>query len=123
MARNGHDVPVIYFGTGTAGLLPLLSDCGATVVGVDWRIDLMDAWDMIGHDLAVQGNLDPHLLLAPHERLKPQAIRLLDAVNGRAGHIFNIGHGIIKETPVEHVAALVDLVHSYSQNRQSTDKA
>lgn len=106
--------PVIYFGTGTAGLLPLMREAGSDVLGVDWRIDLQDAWARIGHDLPVQGNLDPVTLFAPPDEIRRQAKRILDRVAGRPGHIFNLGHGILPETPVDHVIALVDAVHEMS---------
>jgi uroporphyrinogen decarboxylase len=85
------------------------------VIGLDWRIDLADGWAKVGHEVAVQGNLDPLVLLAPIPEIKKQAARILDSVKGRPGHIFNLGHGILKQTPVEHVAALVDFVHEYTQ--------
>lgn len=107
------DVPVIHFGTGTSGMLPLLKRAGGDVIGVDWRIELNEAWDRLGEDVAVQGNLDPAVLFAPVPVIEMQAARILDSVRGRPGHIFNLGHGILQHTPVEHVAALVDFVHAY----------
>lgn len=107
------DVPVIHFGTGTSGMLPLLKRAGGDVIGVDWRIELNEAWDRLGEDVAVQGNLDPAVLFAPVPVIERQAARILDSVRGRPGHIFNLGHGILQHTPVEHVAALVDFVHAY----------
>lgn len=107
------DVPVIHFGTGTSGMLPLLKRAGGDVIGVDWRIELNEAWDRLGEDVAVQGNLDPAVLFAPVPVIEGQAARILDSVRGRPGHIFNLGHGILQHTPVEHVAALVDFVHAY----------
>ncbi len=115
IATGEHDVPLIHFGTGTAGMLPLLKEAGGQVIGVDWRIDLAEAWNKLGDDVAVQGNLDPVLLIAPIPEIQKQAARVLDSVRGRKGHIFNLGHGILKETPVEHVAALVDFVHEYTK--------
>ena len=106
-------VPVIHFGTGTSGLLPLLRKAGADVVGVDWRIDLDEAWDLAGADAAVQGNLDPVVLFASPTEIRRQAGRILDSVAGRPGHIFNLGHGILQHTPVDHVKALVDFVHAH----------
>jgi len=113
---RGQDpsVPIIHFGTGTSGMLPLLRKAGADVVGVDWRIDLVDAWDSLDPDSAVQGNLDPVVLFAPPAEIRRQASRILDSVRGRTGHIFNLGHGILQHTPVDHVKALVDHVHAAS---------
>jgi uroporphyrinogen decarboxylase len=104
-------VPVLHFGTGTAMLLEMMSEAGGDVIGIDWRIPLDDAWKRIGHDRAVQGNLDPTLLLGPIERMLDGAADVLQRAGGRAGHIFNLGHGILPETPVEHVQALARFVH------------
>ena len=104
-------VPVIHFGTGTAALLELMSEAGGDVIGLDWRVRLDEAWDRVGHDVAVMGNLDPVALFADREVLRTQAKRILDQANGRPGHIFNLGHGILPETPVENVIALVEMVH------------
>jgi uroporphyrinogen decarboxylase len=106
--------PVIHFGVETAGILELLAEAGGDVIGVDWRIDLDTAWRRIGFDRAVQGNLDPVTLFAPLEELRRQAERVLQAAAGRPGHIFNLGHGILPQTPVDHVIALVDMVHEMS---------
>jgi uroporphyrinogen decarboxylase len=116
-AKLTPGVPAIHFGTGTAGLLPLLREAGGDVIGLDWRIDLATAWAAIGHDVAVQGNLDPAVLLAAPAYIRERAKAVLDAAAGRPGHIFNLGHGIHKETPVEHVKALVDVVHELSDRR------
>jgi len=104
-------VPVIHFGTGTAALLELMREAGGDVIGLDWRVRLDDGWQRVGHDVAVMGNLDPVLLFAKQEVLREQAKRILDQAGGRAGHIFNLGHGILPETPVENVIALVEMVH------------
>jgi uroporphyrinogen decarboxylase len=114
IAGLSPQTPVIYFGTGTAGLLPSMREAGSDVLGVDWRIDLADAWALIGHDLPVQGNLDPVTLFAPPAEIRRQAKLILDRAAGRPGHIFNLGHGILPETPVDHVIALVDAVHEMS---------
>ena len=108
-------IPVINFATGNPALLPLLAEGGSAVVGVDWRIDLDQAWRVVGSDKAVQGNLDPCALLADREQLFEQARRVIDQAGGRPGHIFNLGHGILKETPVDNVIALVDWVHETTQ--------
>lgn len=108
-------VPVINFATGNPELLPLLRGDRRTVVGVDWRIPLDVAWQRIGHDCSVQGNLDPCVLLSEPEVIRDEVARLLGSVAGRPGHIFNLGHGIHKETPVEHAIALVEAVRDLSQ--------
>lgn len=107
-------VPLIHFGTGTSGMLPLIQEAGGDVIGVDWRIDLAQAWDQLGPQVAVQGNLDPVALFANWDALEPQVAAILDSVKGRPGHIFNLGHGILQQTPVETVARLVDFIHSYT---------
>jgi uroporphyrinogen decarboxylase len=104
--------PVIYFGTDTAGLLGLLRQSGADVIGVDWRIALDDAWAQLGPGVAIQGNLDPHALFAPWPEIERRATDILNRAAGRPGHIFNLGHGILTETPVENVARLAEFVHS-----------
>jgi uroporphyrinogen decarboxylase len=114
--------PVIHFGTETAGLLELLAEAGGDVIGVDWRIDLDVAWRRIGMNRAVQGNLDPVALFAPRAELRRQVERILQSVAGRSGHIFNLGHGILPQTPVDNVIALVDIVHEMSAKRVSSSK-
>lgn len=111
--------PVIHFATGNPTLLPLLAEAFGkrkqhAVVGVDWRIPLDDAWRTIGHDKAVQGNLDPAVLLAEPLEIRRRAKEILRQAAGRPGHIFNLGHGVLPQTPVEHVTALVDAVHELS---------
>jgi uroporphyrinogen decarboxylase len=96
-------------------ILEDLRDAGGDVIGADWRIPIDEAWDRIGHDRAVQGNLDPTLLLGPTARLFVQADEVLRRVGGRPGHIFNLGHGILPSTPLEHVQMLADYVHSASR--------
>jgi uroporphyrinogen decarboxylase len=115
IAQSGPAVPLIHFSTGASGMLPLIRQAGGDVIGVDWRIDLADAWRQLGDDVAVQGNLDPVVLFAPIPEIKRQAAQILDSVKGQPGHIFNLGHGILQHTPVEHVAALVDFVHKYTK--------
>ncbi len=109
------DVPRIHFGVGTGELLPLMRDAGADVVGVDWRVPLHQAWERIGYDVAIQGNLDPVVLFADHDEIVRQAGAILHQAAGRPGHIFNVGHGILPETPLDNVAALVDMVHGWRQ--------
>ncbi|MGH9348624.1 MAG: uroporphyrinogen decarboxylase [Vicinamibacterales bacterium] len=111
----GPRVPTIHFGTGTATLLELLRDAGGDVIGIDWRIPLDDAWQRIGHDHAVQGNLDPTLLLGPTGRMLDAAGDVLARAAGRPGHIFNLGHGILPSTPPEHVQILARHVHTRSR--------
>lgn len=108
-------VPVIHFGTDTAGMLELLRDAGGDVIGVDWRIDLDAAWERLGPGVAVQGNLDPVALFADWPELEARAKVVLDQAGGRPGHIFNLGHGILPETPVDNVRRLVDFVHECSE--------
>jgi uroporphyrinogen decarboxylase len=107
-------IPVIHFGTDTAGLLEAMRAAGGDVIGIDWRIDLDAAWTRVGHDVAVQGNLDPLALLAPIPEIRARAAAILGQAAGRPGHVFNLGHGIVPQTPVDHVRALVDAVHELS---------
>jgi uroporphyrinogen decarboxylase len=87
---------------------------GGDVIGVDWRVDLREAWKRIGYDVAIQGNLDPVILLGPVELIEREVKRILERAEGRPGHIFNLGHGILPETPVAHVIRLVEAVHQFS---------
>ena len=109
---EGSGVPTIHFGTGTATLLPLMAEAGGDVIGADWRIPLDEARARIG-DRAIQGNLDPTLLLAPTDRLLAGADDVLRRAGGRPGHIFNLGHGILPGTRVEAAEALANHVHSF----------
>jgi uroporphyrinogen decarboxylase len=110
-------VPVIHFGTGTQSLLEHQRDAGGHVIGLDWRTPLVEGWAKVGHDRGVQGNMDPTVLFAPVDLAKKHAARVLDAAGGRAGHIFNLGHGILPETPVDTVKAVVDFVHERSSKK------
>jgi uroporphyrinogen decarboxylase len=114
-AAKAENVPVIHFGTNTTTLLPLMKRAGGDVIGLDWRIPLDDGWKLLGHDVAVQGNLDPALLFAPRSEIKKRVEDILRRAEGRPGHIFNLGHGILQHTPVENVKAVVDMVHEFSQ--------
>jgi uroporphyrinogen decarboxylase len=102
--------PVIHFATGNPALLPLLAEAGGSVIGIDWRIELGDAWKLVGHDRAVQGNLDPVVLLADRDTVRRQTQHVLAQAAGRPGHIFNLGHGILPQTPVENVLELIATV-------------
>ena len=118
---NGVDpsVPLIHFATSNATLLELMKRAGGNVIGVDWRIDIRKAWERLGYDVAIQGNLDPVVLFGSVGLIEREVKRILDRVEGRPGHIFNLGHGILPHTPVDHVAALVDMVHEYSSRSPS----
>jgi uroporphyrinogen decarboxylase len=113
-------VPVIYFGTDTATLLPHMLETGADVMGLDWRIPLDEGWRALGHNCAVQGNFDPVALFADREEIRMRAEDILLHAAGRPGHIFNLGHGILPETPVENVQALVKIVHEISAEAATT---
>jgi uroporphyrinogen decarboxylase len=106
-------VPVIYFGVETASLLAQMAATGADVIGLDWRLPLDEGWRAVGQGCAIQGNLDPATLFAPPEVLEHRVKEILRAANGRAGHIFNLGHGIAPGTPVENVQAVVRMVHEF----------
>src|SRR3989338_1545877 len=95
-------IPVIHFSTGTAGLLKSIRAAGGDIIGVDWRVRLDEAWQQIGHDVAIQGNLDPAALLAAPKEIRNRVAEILQRAGGRPGHIFNLGHGVLPETPVEH---------------------
>ncbi|MEE9613990.1 MAG: uroporphyrinogen decarboxylase [Thermodesulfobacteriota bacterium] len=108
-------VPFINFSTNTGSYLGIIKEAGGDVVGVDWKVRLDEAWETIGHDKAIQGNLDPTLLFAPVEAMRKKVKEILAMADGRPGHIFNLGHGIIVGTPVDNVRALVDAVHEFSR--------
>jgi uroporphyrinogen decarboxylase len=110
-------VPVIHFGTGNAGFLEDFATAGGDVIGVDWRVDLDQAWRRVGAARGIMGNLDPLALFGPLERLEADARAILDRAAGRPGHIFNLGHGVLPGTPVDHVRRLVDVVHEASAQR------
>lgn len=107
-------IPIIYFGTDTAVLLPSMKQTGAEVIGVDWRIPIDRAWQSLSFAGAIQGNLDPVVLFADQKELHARTAAILAQIGGRPGHIFNLGHGILPETPVENVRALVDFVRELS---------
>ena len=105
-------VPAIHSGVGTSHLLDLMGEAGGDAVGVDHRLPLDDAWSTIGLDRAIQGNLDPAAVLAPWDAVAPKARDVLARATGRPGHVFNLGHGVLPDTPVEHLQRLVELVHT-----------
>ena len=113
---KGLGVPTIHFGTDSAGLLRAMADAGGDVIGLDWRIGLANGWALVP-DRAVQGNLDPALLLGPFEAAAEQARWILDQAAGRPGHIFNLGHGVLPATDPDDLRRLVDLVHETSAGR------
>jgi uroporphyrinogen decarboxylase len=108
-------VPVIHFGTATAGLLPLLREAGGSVIGVDWRVPLDRAWEMVGPAVGLQGNLDPAALFGPPDVIQSQVRRVLQEAGGRLGHIFNLGHGVLPITPVDNVKRVVEWVHRITE--------
>jgi uroporphyrinogen decarboxylase len=106
------DVPTIHFGTGAMHLLPSMAAAGGDVIGLDWRVPIDRGWEIIGHDRGVQGNLDPALLLGPFERVEAAVEGIVDAVGGRRGHVFNLGHGVLPDTDPADLARLVEIVHT-----------
>jgi uroporphyrinogen decarboxylase len=113
-AVNALGVPTIHFGTGTAGLLEQMTAAGSALISVDWRVPLDEAWSRIGHDRGIQGNLDPAVLMAPWAVIEREARRVLDYAGDRPGHVFNLGHGVLADTPPGHLTRLVELVHTVS---------
>jgi uroporphyrinogen decarboxylase len=114
-------VPLIHFATSSSTLLERMKRAGGNVIGVDWRVDLGEAWARLGHDVAIQGNLDPVILLGPTDLIEREVKRILEAAGGRPGHVFNLGHGILPNTPVDHVKVLIDAVHRYSSKQMVKD--
>ncbi|HSN04015.1 MAG TPA: uroporphyrinogen decarboxylase family protein, partial [Nitrospira sp.] len=106
---------LIHFGTGTTAILRQMREAGGDVIGLDWRVHLDEGWAMVGHDRAVQGNLDPLVLFAPLHEIERRVEDILRRAGNRPGHIFNLGHGILPGTPVDHVAAAIEMVHKLSQ--------
>lgn len=109
------EVPTIHFATGTSGILELMQEAGGDVIGIDWRLDLGDAWARMGYKVGIQGNLDPVALFGPQERIERAVGEILDKAGGRPGHIFNLGHGVLPKTPEENVITLVQAVHRLSK--------
>jgi uroporphyrinogen decarboxylase len=110
---KGTGVPIINFSTGTSTMLGRVAQAGGDVISFDWRINLDDAWRQVGHDQPIQGNLDPVTLFAPLPVIKERVHDIMRRAEGRPGHIFNLGHGILQHTPVDHVKAVCDMVHEY----------
>jgi uroporphyrinogen decarboxylase len=110
-------VPLIHFATSNSTLLELMRRAGGDVIGVDWRVDIGEAWARLGYDVAIQGNLDPVILFGPADLIERNVKTILDSVGNRPGHIFNLGHGILPTTPPDHVTALIEAVHQYSSRK------
>ena len=109
------EVPKIHFATGTSGILELMQEAGGDVIGIDWRIDLDEAWGRLGYKVGIQGNLDPVTLFGPQERIEKAVGKILDEAGGRPGHIFNLGHGVLPKTPEKNVITMVEAVHRLSK--------
>ncbi len=111
-------IPLIYFGTGTAGLLSRMRKAGSDVMGVDWRIRLDDGWATVGYDMAIQGNLDPMVLFAPESEIERRVRDILNQAGGRPGHVFNLGHGILPTTPLRGVEVALECIRKFSPSPQ-----
>jgi uroporphyrinogen decarboxylase len=114
IAALAPGTPIIHFSTGTAGLLKLIRAAGGDIIGLDWRVNLDAGWESVGYDVGIQGNLDPAALLASPKEIRRRVEDILQRAGGRPGHIFNLGHGVLPETPVENVVAMVKAVHELS---------
>jgi uroporphyrinogen decarboxylase len=115
------NTPLIHFGVNTATLLADMRDDGASVIGVDWRINLADAWRIIGEDKVIQGNLDPTVLLGSPAVIAREVDAVLDAANGRPGHIFNLGHGLLPQTPIDGIEIAIERVHAYASREEDRE--
>jgi uroporphyrinogen decarboxylase len=111
------DIPTIHFATAASGILGQMKAAGGAIIGIDWRIDLDEAWQRLGYEVGIQGNLDPAVLLGPSERIEKKVEEILHAAAGRPGHIFNLGHGVLPQTPEENVITMVEAVHRLSRDR------
>ena len=107
--------PLIHFSVGTNGFLHLIKEAGGDVIGIDWRTDLGGTWERLGYDVGIQGNLDPSVLLASSQVIEGHVRKILESAGNRPGHIFNLGHGVLPETPVENVIFMVETVHRFSK--------
>lgn len=110
-------VPAIHFATGTAGIIEQMHAAGGDIIGIDWRIDLGEAWQRLGYEVGIQGNLDPAALLGPPERIESRVAEILHRAEGRPGHIFNLGHGVLPQTPEQNVIVMVEAVHRLSSDQ------
>ena len=110
-------VPAIHFATGAAGILEQMHAAGGDIIGIDWRIDLGEAWQRLGYEVGIQGNLDPAALLGPIERIESRVAEILHRAEGRPGHIFNLGHGVLPQTPEQNVVTMVEAVHRLSRDQ------
>ena len=115
-ALKVEGIPLIYFGTGTTGLLPLMRKAGSDVMGIDWRIRLDEGWALVGHDMGIQGNLDPMVLFASEKEIERRVRDIMQQAAGRPGHIFNLGHGILPSTPLHNVEFAIDCVRRFSKD-------
>ncbi|UCD71163.1 MAG: uroporphyrinogen decarboxylase [Syntrophobacterales bacterium] len=113
--ETGQQAPLIHFSVGTSGFLHLIKEAGGDVIGIDWRMDLKVAWERLGYDVGIQGNLDPSVLLSSHQMIEAHVQKVLESGGNRPGHIFNLGHGVLPETPVENVIFMVEAVHRLSR--------
>ncbi len=114
IAALAPGTPIIHFSTGTAGMLKWIRAAGGDIIGLDWRVNLDEGWESVGYDVGIQGNLDPAALLASPKEIRRRVEDILQRAGGRPGHIFNLGHGVLPETPVENVVAMVKAVHELS---------
>jgi len=115
-ALRVEGIPLIYFGTGTTGLLSLMRKAGSDVMGIDWRIRLDEGWALVGHDMGIQGNLDPMVLFASEKEIERRVRGIMQQAAGRPGHIFNLGHGILPTTPLHNVEFAIDCVRRFSKD-------
>jgi uroporphyrinogen decarboxylase len=118
-AVGATGAPAIHFGVDTGGLLELIREAGGDVIGLGWRIELDEGWRRVGYDCAVQGNLDPTVLFGPIAEVERRTRAILEQASGRPGHIFNLGHGVLPETPIDSVTAIVETVQQHAMTQAS----
>jgi len=111
----GKQAPLIHFSIGTSGFLHLIKEAGGDVIGIDWRTDLGETWERLGYNVGIQGNLDPSVLLASSQVIEAHVRKILESAGNRPGHIFNLGHGVLPQTPVENAIFMVETVHRFSK--------